>query len=319
MAVGTPMIWRRGQIAAKSESTEGTAETLTASEAKIKAENISLSYDFPYYSRENVADAYMSKFTGTLAGPRTGTLSFEVAVAGSGTVDAAPGWGVLFQMCGFDEVITASTSVGYTPESTVTAGGDAGSGTIALFVDGKKYALMGSRGNLKIMAPTGNVGKFSFEFHGIYIEPSDTALLSISHETTVPPAIVSGAFTLGSYAYKANNLEIDMGNTLALRPDASATQGGFSYVITNRNPTGTLDPEETAAATKNIWSTATANTEGALTLTIGASAGNIITVTAPKVQLRPGGLGDRDRVVTADLALEFNRSSGDDEVSVVQT
>ena len=125
MAVGTPMIWRKAQIAAALEGTEGTAETLDAGDAKIKAENISLTYDFPFYSRENTVSASMSKFTGTFAGPRTGTLSFDVVIAGSGTLDTAPGFGVLLQACGFDEVVTGSTSVAYTPESVVTAGGDA--------------------------------------------------------------------------------------------------------------------------------------------------------------------------------------------------
>lgn len=319
MAVGTPMRWRKAQIGAKLEAVEGTAIAITNAEAKIKAENISLSYDLPFYSRENTVSASMSKFTGTLAGPRTGTLSFDVPVAGSGTKDTAPGWGVLLVGCGFDEVVTGSTSTAYTPESVVTAGGDGGSITIKLFVDGKAYILHGARGNVRFLLPTGMPMRLNFTFQGIYNDPVDLDLLTITHETTVPPALVNGSFTLDSYAYKASNLEIDMQNTLSLRPDASATQGGFSFVIAGRNPVGTLDPEETAAATKNIWTIALANTEGALTYTIGATTGNLWTLTAPKVQLRPGGLGDRDGMVTNTLALEFNRNSGDDEIAFTQT
>ena len=313
------MLWRRGQIGAKLESTEGTAETITASEAKIKAENISLSYDFPFYSRENVASSSMSKFTGTLGGPRVGTLSFDVAIAGSGTKDSAAGWGVLMQGCGFDEAVSAGTSVAYTPESTVTEGGDAGSITIQLFVDGKAYKLHGARGNLRITLPTGMPGMYNFSFQGVYNEPTDTGLLSISHEATVPPAILSGSFTLHSQAFLASSIEFDMQNPLTVRADPSATQGVKSVAITNRNPVGTINPEETAAATKNIWSLATANTEAAFTLTIGATTGNIITITAPKVQLRPSGLGDDGGRVTNTLGMELNRSSGDDEIAITQT
>jgi len=313
------MRWRRGQLGAKSESTEGTAETITNTYAKLKIENVSLSYDFPYYSRENTLSSSMSKFPGTLAGPRIGTLTFDIPIAGSGTNDTAPGWGVLMQGCAMDEVITGATSTAYTPESTVTAGGDGGSITLELYEDGKAYKLHGARGNLRIVLATGDVGRFQFTFQGVYNEPTDTNMLTITHETTVPVSLLSGAFTIGSYAFKASSLEIDLQNRLTPRHDASATQGVFSIAMTGRNPIGSIDPEETAAATKNIWNLATVGTEGALTYTIGATSGNIITITAPKVQLRPGGLGDRDGIVTNTLALEFNRSSGDDEIAITQT
>ena len=74
-----------------------------------------------------------------------------------------------------------------------------------------------------------------------------------------------------------------------------------------------------AVATHNFFSIMTANTEATLTLTLGSVSGNKYVFTAPKVQYSAIEPGDRDGMQTAGASVRFNRSSGDDEVSLVHS
>ncbi|MEA3225245.1 MAG: hypothetical protein U9Q07_04780 [Planctomycetota bacterium] len=314
MAVGTPMMWRRGMVAIKAEATEGTAIALTATEATMKVENPSLSTDLPFFSRAAVIRSSFSKFSGISGGPRTQEISFDVLVAGSGTKDTAPSWGPALIACGFAETVTGSTSVAYN-----TASSSLGSATVALYVDGKIYKIHGARGNVRFSFNAGEPNRMSFTFKGVYNPPTDGDLLSPTYESTVPPAWVSGAFSLDSQSFCFSTMDIDMQNNLVNRPCPSSTHGILSVGYAGRDPVGSFDPEETAAATYDIWDKTTDNNEGALTTVVGATTGNIITYTAPKVQFNAPSLGDREGIAINSCSFDLNASSGDDEFVITQT
>jgi len=59
--------------------------------------------------------------------------------------------------------------------------------------------------------------------------------------------------------------------------------------------------------------------EAAYTIAVGQTAGNIITISGSKMQYGQVKSGDRNGVATLDTNLLFNRSSGDDEVTIVFT
>ena len=52
---------------------------------------------------------------------------------------------------------------------------------------------------------------------------------------------------------------------------------------------------------------------------VGATAGNIVTITLPKTQYTDAPYGDRNGILTFDVGLQFNQNSGDDEISIVMT
>jgi hypothetical protein len=318
MAVGTPIRLRRAQIAVELEASEGSAETLVAADAKIKAENVTYTPDLPFYPR-NAVSASFSPFTGTSGGPRMAEISFETMLSGSGTAATPPAFTDAIRACGMDEAIT--TTVTYTPVSTVTVGGDGGSATVGFYTDGVLYTIHGARGNFRLILNSGEPGKIAFNFRGVYNEPTDTDLLVPTYYTTVPPAIVSGSMQLDSQALKYKSLEFDLGNQLADRADPSATEGAYSVCITGREPTGTMDPEMLAIATYNFFNKLTTNAEGAFTLTIGSVSGNKYVITAPKVQYTAVEPGDRDGLQVAGLTFQLNRSAnaGEDELSIVHS
>jgi len=310
MAVGTPVRLRRAQIAVELEGTEGTAETLVAADAKIKAENVTYTPDIPFYPRDAVSASF-SPFTGVSGGPRMAEISFETMLSGSGTAATPPAFGDALVACHMAETIT--TTVAYTPASTGS------SATVGFYADGLLYQIHGARGNLRLVLNSGEPGRAVFTFRGVYNAPTDTDLLGPTYYSTVPPAIVNGSMTLESVAMKYKSLEFDLGNKVADRADPSATHGAYSVAIVGREPTGTMDPEMLAVATYNFFSKLTTNSEAAFTLTIGSASGNKFVITAPKVQYTAVEPGDRDGMQVAGLSFQLNRSSGNDELSIVHS
>jgi hypothetical protein len=310
--------WRRAVVGARVEGTEGTAVDLSAGYCKIKAENVSLSYDLPFYPREAVSASF-SSWTGTSGGPRTARLTFDVAMATSGTAATAPTWGDLMEACYFSETIAATTV--YAPASAPSAP-TGSSFTTGLYIDGLYFKFHGCRGNCKMRLNSGEVGMLNFEIYGVYNIPTDTSLPTVtSYESTVPAAIVSGAFTLDSQAFKFKSLEIDMGNKLAPRHDPSQSTGVFSYAFTGRDVTGTIDPEYELVATYDFFTKLTTNSEAALSLTIGSGAGTTLTIAAPQVQWTAIQPGDRDGLLVANANFRLNRNSdgGNDELTITQS
>lgn len=316
-----PILTRRRQLAAKIEVTEGSAETLAAGDVGALIINPSYKPEITLLPREVVFDS-LSKFR-DIPGTQAGRITFRSEMKGSGTAGTAPAIGKFLKACGFGETVVAVTSVTYAPISAaiptltiaLNSGDDAASGVRRL--------LKGCRGNVKFMGKVGEPMFAEFEFLGVYVPPTDLAPIgAVTYElTTEPQPILSATFSIGGYAAKIENLTVDMTNTLALRTDISQASGFFSCLVTDRRPKGGFDPEDTLVATQDWWGKLKAGTEGAMSMVIGATGGNIITITAPKVQYANVQEAERNRLMTLGVELNFNKSvsAGNDEVSIAFT
>lgn len=308
--------WSEGQLAVKVESLEGTAEALTAAEAKIRVENPTIRAEWPFRKSRAVSSS-LSQFKGSPLGPRVWRLTFDVPMAGSGTPGTAPSWGVLLNGSLTNEALNPGTSATYTPTSTAS---DDKSLTIALYVDGKRYLLNGARCNPTQVYNAGEVPMLRFECLGGYNEPTDAALLSgVAYESTVASALVNGTFTFGGTHLLGRSLEINHGNVLVVRPDFEAANGVKSVVISRREPSGILVVEDELVSTKNFFNLATAGTESALVFGPFGAAGNIITLTCPKAQIEVPEQQNIDDLGYVSLPLSLNRNTGNDEWSLVLT
>lgn len=310
-----PILTKRAVVAAKIEVAEGTSETLAAGDANFLVVDPKFEVEVPMFNRNNV-DASLSPYA-MIAGTQMATLSFKVEVRGSGAAGTAPALGKLLKACGFGETVVASTSVTYAPTSASIS-----SLTIALYRDGIKKQMRGARGNVKYVGKAGEPGMLEFEFKGVYDGVSDVSILTGSGiETTLPPALLTAAFAVGGFAAKLSNITIDMANKLAVRPDINKAEGWFSCVITGREPKGSFDPEMELVATHDFFTKWKTNVLATLTFAHTGSAGNIITVTAPKLQYVKLGEGDRDGVQSlgVDFLLSRSAAGGNDELSIAFT
>lgn len=302
----------KSQIAVETEAVEGTKETLVAADGFL-AKDIVFKPNQTANERL-VAASDMSAFA-PVPGDRKATLSFKVGVRGSGTVDVAPQYGELFQACGMGETITGATSVAYDPIST---GGI--SLTFGFYVDGTAYKMWGCRGNVKLVGEIGQIANWEFEFTGADWEKVDEALLvTPTYDTTIPLVFQNATFTLAGYAFYISKLELDLGNTVTLNPDVNSSSGFKSAIVTDRRSVGSFDPNDVLVATHDLLGKLKSATEGALSIVLGSVAGNIWTITAPKVSYGEATPGVRDGIANTEVGLFLNRSSGNDELVFTQT
>lgn len=308
-----PLIEERSQLAAAvEEGHEGMAESLDAGDA-ILARKIKFDPDINVEELE-LQSSSLSPFA-AVPGGRMAKLTFECELKGSGSAGTAPEIGPLIRACGFGETIVGGTSVTYAPASESIP-----SLTMAKYIDGKRYLMAGARGNFTINLKAGNAGIIAFDFLGTSIADSDASLLSgISYDTTRAQAFQNASFTIDSYAAIIETMSIESGNTLELRDDVNSVQGYKSAVISKRLMALKLNPEDVLIATHDFVADWEAGALVALSAVLGATAGNILTITAPKVQYRKVGQGERKGWSTNEIDAILRRNSGDDEISLAFT
>ena len=301
--------WDRIQLVAKIESTEGTPETLASGDVFL-ASNVAYEPQINMVERPAASNSF-SPFS-KVPGSRQARLSFDVELKGSGLAGTPPEFGKLLRACGMSEDVVANSSVTYLPASH-----DIPSLTFAWIVDGKKYQMAGARGTFKLDLKAGEIGVFHFEFLGTNISDADQNFFdAVAYQNVVPPAFLSTNLQLDSYSAIVENLSIDMGNELNLRPDANSAQGFISAIIAKRLPKLTLDPEDVLVSTKDWWSLWEAGSLVAFLAQIGQSAGNICTISAPKVQIVGMRPVERNGAVIQEMECELIRNSGDDELQI---
>lgn len=302
----------RTQIAAKIETTEGALETLAGADALLAA-NVSFKPNLEMGDRPNVT-ASLSPFS-RVPGARSATMEFDVEIK-SVTAGTAPALGKLLRACGFGETVVASTSVTYLPASTAVP-----SISIGAFMDGVIKRIWGARGEPSIKLESGKPGWIKFVFTGADFSVIDGVMLTtgVAYEATVPPAFLSAALTVDSYAALIGSMDIKMGNKIHLRKDINTASGFKSAVITDRAPALTLDPEFVTVATYDWYGKLRSGTLGALSVALLGAAGNRCTITAPKVQYTNINPADRDGWRTLGIDCALNRNAGDDEISIAFT
>lgn len=131
------MLVRKRQLAAKIEAVEGSAETLSASDAGILV-NFSpkASYDPQMYQRDPVRSS-LTKM-GKLAGKRSAGLDFSIELKGSGSLIVEPEWARLVRACGFQLSVLKKISIGvitsgpFVHGETITGGTSGAKGRVVI-------------------------------------------------------------------------------------------------------------------------------------------------------------------------------------------
>ena len=293
------MLSRKAQIALKLETTEGTAVSLAAADADLYVYEVSFTPDIQTMPRNPLRSTLTN--LPHLIGKKGASISFKTELVGSGTAGTAPSLGDALLACGCSETVVASTSVTYAPDTDATEG-DGTSASVGLFIDGKRFAMSGSRGTYTIEYKAGEPAFIVFTFTGVYGGVTDTALLSgITYPTPTPKVWLGETLTLGGVTLVADTLTFDAANTVTLRSDVTQAAGYLAAAITERVPTINVDPEEVLVATRDDWGKLAAGTASAVVATLTGSAGNIVTLNAPTAVVTNVGQSDRDGVQVNQL------------------
>lgn len=302
-------IMRNMLLMAKLETTSGTDAVPVAGTNDILAKGIAPTPVNATFADRELIQPYFGN-TGQVQVQGFSAIEFEVELAGAGAAGTAPKYGPLLQACGFSETITAATKVDYAPLTN-----NQKSVSIYCFVDGVKHVMLGAKGNVAFTLNAAGIPSMKFTFTGYTATVTDATNPTGSDYSgfKAPVAINKAnttAFTLHGASVKAKELSIDMANEINYRNYIGTEDVAF----TNRKPAGNALIEYDAMATKNWWNISNLGTLGALAMTHGSVAGNIIQLAAPNVQVTTQGLQDDGGIAMIPLGLNFLPNTGNDEL-----
>ncbi len=312
------MLTRRRVLAAAIETTHGTAEAITAADGGILVIDPKIDTNIAMESRKVIVPSLSN--ISDIPGTQSAVLTFQAELKGAGAAYSAtvkPAIGKYLRACGFGEVI--DTTAGLETATYSPISDSIPTLTMWLFEDGVVKKMKGCAGTAKVSVEVGKPAYIDFTFTGIWDGVADAALITPTFEMTVPPVLLSAAFSLDAYSAKISKLDIDVANAVALREDIS-TSTGFSFAeVTSRLPVGSFDPEMTNVATYNWFGKWLAGGTGALSASIGATQYNKYAITAPAVQYTKIAEGDRNGVFINDVTIKLNQSAnaGNDEIQLV--
>ena len=297
-------------LAAKVEATSGTAETLTNAEGVFNVINPVIQPNIGFTAREGQGG--FGKITG-VTGPRGGTCTFRIHLYGDGA-GGVPAWASTFlPACGW-----VNSTGTFTPRSEAP-GTNVKTITIGVYENGKLKRLRGASGTFTIACESGQPIALDFTFTGVYMTESDATIPAPTYPTRVPIRFSGTTFTIAAAAAPCfASINFDAGNNVILRecPSAADDSGYFNAIITDRTPTGTINPETVLIGTNNVYGKWVGHTPEALSLAVN-DAEDTITITAAAIQRTNVQEGDRNGIQIDDVTFQCNKSSGNDELAIV--
>ena len=310
---------RNTAILAKLETTAGTDAVPTGTDDAMLISNASFEYQV-----NNVDRALLRGYLGAseqLVGTRFVKASFECEITGSGTAGTAPVWGRLLQACAFAEETTA-TYAAYKPVSTGMK-----TATIQYADDGLIHTMLGCMGNVEFAMGEGERPLFKFNFLGIDggvaegANPSQTLTAWKSPLVVTDPnsgdikfggTYAAGVLT-GGTSYMSRGLSLNMGNDVK----TFAMLGGQSVGVTDRQVTGSLQLELSAAEDVALITSINANALASLSFEHGTTAGYKVAFFAPAVQRINYKKADYQGRRNSGMELRLTPLAGNDELVIL--
>ncbi len=310
------MLTRKTVILAKAESSYGVDPTPTPSANALMVEDVSLKIEGEEVKRSFLkASLSQPQF---IRGLKYADLTFSTELKGTGVKGQLPSWGwegVLARACGLSETVKAGTSIVWQPVSTGFE-----SCTIYLYMDGIFHKILGCRGSVRLTFEVGRYIKAQWNMRGLFVAPTDASPSAQTFSSVNPVPLLAANFTVGSYSSVCEKVELDLNNSLSVVKDINAATGIRRVDITGRNPSGSFEPDAVLETTHAFWGNWNSATAIALNIgPVGSSAGNIITIAAPKLQYRDIGYGDQDGTLKYSVQFALAMSSGDDELTITFT
>lgn len=307
-----PLLRQRSIILAKEETTEGTDAAPTAAANSLLAYDAQVSPMGERLARDPVRETLSP--ASILIGSRHYEVTFQTEVYHSGTVDVASRLGALLKACGMSETITALSDVTYKPLSSGLK-----SATIYVYRDGLLHKILGCRGTWELILQAGHPARINWRFLGKYQDPADAAVPTPTLEgnALAPPKALAASLTFNAITtFVVQQLQIVLGNTLAIRPDINDATGIAGIAITNRAGTGSFNPEAVVNATYNFWQDWINSTLRQISAQVGSATGNKLLVTLPKVALDQIREAEREGILVFEIPFSLAFNAGDDEVSL---
>ena len=305
---------RKRVILIEAESSYGTDPTPSATDV-VLVRDLSITPQSSDVVNRDVVRPYLGASEQLLANTRV-ECTFSVELAGSGTAGTAPRYGSALKACGFSETVVANTSVTYAPVSSSFS-----SVTIHYNIDGVRHRVTGCRGTFVLNGAVGEIPSIDFTFTGIYNNPTDTALPTVTYGNQATPLVFkngnTSGFSLLSYSGALMNITMDVGNSLVYRELVGGTK---EVLITDRAANGSVTIEAPTLAQKDYFTAAlTDSSLGNLAFLHGTTAGNKVQLTSSKVDIGDVAYGEADGVAMLEIPYTLVPTAANNEVSLIYT
>jgi len=201
----------------------------------------------------------------------------------------------------------------------VTAVAEQPSGEFWCYWDGLLHKLTGARGTGQLTFNSGDYGEMSFTVTGLFELPADADMpVAPSIPDLTPPVGENMGITVAGYTPSLTNLQITLGNTVTGKKNLNAAEGYGSVRVTNREPSGSLDPAAVALSAFNPWSLWRGGTKGLISGTLGSSRGNRVRVVVGQAQHKtPSYTNQENDLVYNDQFAACRVNQGDDEIRLI--
>ncbi|NJA04158.1 hypothetical protein HC024_00155 [Methylococcaceae bacterium WWC4] len=214
-----------------------------------------------------------------------------------------------------DSTYSIGANALYIPHSN--ASGSNTSASLYFGVDGVRHILLGARGNMKINQSSGALETITWEFTGLLGVISDQSNPVADYSAWQIPVTTStentGDINLLGYANPVlSEFSVDIGNVVTYRNPVNSE----AVLITDRKVMGNFRIEATTVATKDWWTFAKNAQYGPICLRHGTTAGNVVGVVGPNVQLQDPDYADSDNIAELVGSLEYVPVVGNDEIRI---
>ena len=318
--VTAPQLFKTKTLFAAVESTYGTAPVIAGANW-AEARNVSITPFEAQVVDRGIVLPYKGRKAG-LAGTPNVKITFDIAMAPSGTAGTAPKWAPLLLGCGWAETVVATTSVTYNLVSTGEQ-----SLTLAYFDADNKRLITGVRGSVSFKFPKGGIPLMSFSFTGIYNAPV------VASGADAMPAVVRTGWTdeqLVDSRYTTGNINTGTAIPLAFSEFNVDQANDVKYidlpgpqttvVIADRAPTGSISLLAPPLATLNVYALVANNTAFTASAVHGTGAGKVATLS---VKARATGVSaveiDSFKGYQLTIQPEPVLAAGNDEISLTLT
>lgn len=318
-----PRYLRNTVVLFKTEGTYGTDSTPTEAANAVLCSAVSIN---PLNAQNVPRDLVRGYFGGSeqLVGTAYVEVELTVELAGSGAAGTGAPYASLLDACGYNETVTASVRAEYNAETPVV-----GSGTLYYFSDGARHKVLGCRGTADFNMSVGARPTVTFRFIGLDGGIAAAAPSALTLTAWKTPLVITDAnagdvllgctYTAatpaltGGTGYPSRGLEWSLGNNVIFTP----LLGGETVDVTQREITGKVALDLTAAQEVTFMTTVKANTTQSMGLMHGTAAGGKVLVFFPVVQVLNPQKIDIDGRLLIGFDFRALPSSGNDEMKLV--
>lgn len=185
--------------------------------------------------------------------------------------------------------------------------------TVHAHYDGQRRIAAHAVADLSFDWSAGQIVTANFTLKGNYLSPSDQVMPEADYSDVFPAIVESAGLTLDDYPTDQGTIEklgFALANELTAVPDVNSPSGRDSFRITDRKPTGSIDPEALALADFNPFDYWESGDKAAIFASLGQNAGDRVSIVLPATQFT--SVTDKERAGNDAYDLPFDVTGSKD-------